>query len=372
MAPSSGVRCGMDRTDGTFLHDRGYGLNAVLWRCGLLGALLAPLLGCGMAPPRVEVATAHAVLARADGASLAPAQATSPPAAAGEGTSEAGTSEPGATDPHVRRLLEAAGAADRALAPPSSAPQEIQNLLVEAVVGSSEHPEDDASAIGSIGINYGGPLPIRSAFDYQVGADITKREGARLDIHVATGVSLRDEEFRGGGSVLGDALWGAGIFFDYFRTREDTDLFGLRGTFGVSLPTRHHLGWRGRFPLNEDDVLENGVPGTEQKLIVRNDLVWGVDFFDRFAGELALGYLAGDVDEPIFGIRCGYSTDNKISLIPAVEFTPDGEYAATLLIRYEFSDHKVPALITRYVTQGSRDHTPFPLASFTELIVEPR
>ncbi|MEM7167885.1 MAG: hypothetical protein AAF581_20705 [Planctomycetota bacterium] len=272
----------------------------------------------------------------------------------------------------MRRLLEAAGEADRALAPPSSAPQEIQNLLIEATVGASEHPLDDGTALGAIGINYGGPAPIESPFDYQVGADITKREGNRLDIHIASGLSLRDRGFVRAVPSLGEALWGAGLFFDYFRTREDTDLFALRGTVGISLPTRHHIAWRGRFPLNTDEILEDGTASADEKVLLRNDLVWGVDFTDRVAGELTLGYLSGDVDEPVFGVRLGFSTDNKISLIPSIEVTADGDYAATFLIRYEFSDHKVPALITRYVTQGPRDHTPFPLRGLSELVLETR
>ena len=266
----------------------------------------------------------------------------------------------------MRRLLEAAGQADRALAPPTSAPQEIQNLLVELTTGATEQPSDDASAFGSLGVNYGAPLPIESPFDYQVGADITKREGSRLDIHIASGLSLRDGDF------LGETLWGAGLFFDYFRTREDTDLFSLRGTAGLSLPTRDHIGWRGRVALNEDEVLEAGVPIAKQRLALRNDIVWGRDFTDRMAAEIYAGYIAGDVDAAVFGVRFGVSTDNKISFVPNVEFTEDGDYTAALLVRYEFSDHKVPALITRYLTQGPRDHTPFPLQSFSELVIDPR
>lgn len=271
-------------------------------------------------------------------------------------------------DEEIARLLEAAEFDNSQVARVDPRPALVENMVLFAGVGARDSAADDATAYVNVGVAYGAMLWEVPGIRWQADAQFGRREGERFDSRISAGLFFREGngslDPEGSRALLSpyqppELSLGGGVYADYVRTRDDSDLFGLHGIVGASVSERHHVGVASYFSLNKERVEQGRRAGIGERILIRHDLSWGYEWSEQLGSEISVGYQSGHVDGPVFGLRVGALVRSNVMLRPSFESNLEGDFAAGLQLVWEFGGERKPLTLTRYGAQSDSDHTPF-------------
>lgn len=283
------------------------------------------------------------------------------------GGDEGNSAQPPETPP-ARDPLEIAIRENNDVREVVARPVLAENMVFLVGAGARDGQAGSASAFANVGVAYGAPLWSAAGVRWQADGQFGRREGERFDSRISLGLFYRsppDPERAEGRfgpldlQAVAQKAVGGGVYADYVRTRDDSDLFGLHGILGFSPIEDHHLGLISRFSLNKERVEAGRRAGIGERILVRHDVTWGCEWSEVLATELSVGYQGGHIRGLVTGIRIGALLRQNVSLRPSFESNFEGDYAAGLQLVWEFGGQRRPLLLTRYGSQSESDHTPF-------------
>lgn len=241
--------------------------------------------------------------------------------------------------------------------------ERIDGLFLDLTAGALNEPGKRATAMGSVGFNYGVPLVPDLGLGLQIGGDATIEEGGEHALDGTTGLFLR-------GLDIGDELQLGGAFLgDYRHTIDDADLFSLRGIVGISTGAGVHIGARAVYPLNNDTIERTAGTKTTEEITTRHDVFVGQEFSSDFGAEISVGYQADDVDAMIFGLNVSWALDPFLSVAPMAEMNTDGDYSVGLSLIYDFGGTQRSSTLSRFGRRSADDYTPFRKRSFPLMMI---
>jgi len=237
-------------------------------------------------------------------------------------------------------------------APPMS--RLTDNLYFNGSAGWEKPPGEDSTGFGSIGANWGIPLtpPEDVAVGLQLGGNVTFRDDDP-EGNVTFGGFGRN--FR----IFNDQQGAIAALFDYRRTAFHNDVWDFRPIIGTTVSPQDGLGLEGVAPLNTD---------RGQQAIGEFTGFWTRDWFDPFATELGLGYQFSGVDEGLLRARLAYGLTPQWDVGVGGDLNTDGDYAMGVVVSYHFGYTGRHAFLHNIGGSGAQLYTPFPDASFPELL----